>query len=75
MKETNNNLYIMPENIQTRWASVENPKGMKGKGGQENNGMVSGSVFPYVSRLYPLESGKRYDLFLPLSHTRLCIFS
>ncbi|MGZ5209998.1 MAG: glycoside hydrolase family 172 protein [Kaistella sp.] len=31
-------LYIMPEGQQTGWSSFENPGGLKGQGGKENNG-------------------------------------
>lgn len=32
------NIYEMPEGVETRWASGENPTGEKGKGGQANGG-------------------------------------
>lgn len=35
---TGQELFLMPEGIQTRWASPENPKAEKGKGGLENFG-------------------------------------
>jgi hypothetical protein len=38
MLHNDNPLYVVPGNIQTRWASGENPKGEKGKGGQKNAG-------------------------------------
>lgn len=31
-------LYTFPTNVQTGWSSFENPKGLKGVGGQENKG-------------------------------------
>jgi hypothetical protein len=31
-------LYTLPEGVETRWASPENPKGEKGKGAQSNGG-------------------------------------
>src|SRR5687767_3423157 len=31
-------LFEMPEGVESRWASGENPKGEKGKGGQANGG-------------------------------------
>lgn len=31
-------LFEMPENVESRWASGENPKGEKGKGAQANGG-------------------------------------
>jgi hypothetical protein len=31
-------LYIVPDGVETRWASAENPKGQKGRGGRENAG-------------------------------------
>ncbi len=31
-------LYEMPEGVETRWASGENPTGEKGRGGQANGG-------------------------------------
>lgn len=33
-----NNFYKIPDDVETRWASAENPKGEKGKGGQANDG-------------------------------------
>lgn len=32
------NLYFLPENVETRWASMENPLGRPGAGGQSNDG-------------------------------------
>lgn len=34
----NEPLFVVPEGVQTRWASAENPKGEKGAGGQVNAG-------------------------------------
>ena len=34
----NNELFIKTKDRQTRWASFENPLGLKGKGGMDNNG-------------------------------------
>jgi len=31
-------LYVVPDGVETRWASAENPKGEKGAGGRENAG-------------------------------------
>lgn len=31
-------LFVMPENVETRWASPENPTGERGRGGQANGG-------------------------------------
>ena len=31
-------LYVMPEGVETRWASSENPKGERGKGASTNAG-------------------------------------
>ncbi|MBN1765451.1 MAG: DUF2961 domain-containing protein [Sedimentisphaerales bacterium] len=44
-------LYILPENIETRWASPENWKGEKGAGGQVNSGRKGSPCFM-------LEAGK-----------------
>ncbi len=40
------NLYEMPDNIQTRWASPENPTAEKGKGGLENFGRKGRPAVP-----------------------------
>lgn len=34
----NDALYVVPNGVETRWASAENPKGEKGKGAESNNG-------------------------------------
>ena len=39
-----NNLYTYEPNVQTRWATFENPKGEKGKAGMTNNG-AKGAAF------------------------------
>jgi hypothetical protein len=38
-------LFTLPEDVQTRWASPENPTGEKGKGGQANDGREGSSAF------------------------------
>ncbi len=38
-------LYVIPEGIEPRWASPENPNGEKGKGAQENNGRKGSAFF------------------------------
>ena len=38
MPLTGQALYTMPDGIETRWASPENPKGLKGQAAQENAG-------------------------------------
>lgn len=39
-------LFVMPQNIQTRWASPENWDGAKGDAGQANNGRKGSPCFP-----------------------------
>jgi Protein of unknown function (DUF2961) len=39
-------LYTIPDNVETRWASPENPKGEKGKAGQTNGGRKGSPAFP-----------------------------
>ena len=39
-------LYEMPEGVETRWASGENPKGEKGKGGQARGGRKGSPTVP-----------------------------
>lgn len=39
-------LYEMPEGVETRWASGENPTGAKGKGGQANGGRKGAATVP-----------------------------
>ena len=34
----NESIYIIPEAVETRWATAENPKGLKGNGGKANKG-------------------------------------
>src|SRR5262245_51961742 len=38
-------LYTIPDNIETRWASPENPKGEKGKAGSTNGGRKGSPSF------------------------------
>ena len=40
------NIYEMPEGVETRWASGENPSGEKGKGGQFNAGRKGSPTVP-----------------------------
>ena len=49
-------LYVIPDGVSSRWASAENPKGEKGKGGQTNGGR-KGS--PSIS---PLKNGSQVVL-------------
>ena len=44
LTDNQNNLYDIPDNIETRWATAENPKGEKGVGGSANAGR-KGSAF------------------------------
>ncbi|MEP7266497.1 MAG: glycoside hydrolase family 172 protein [Saprospiraceae bacterium] len=37
-KQSNNSIYILDENAESRWISFENPTGAKSKGAMENNG-------------------------------------
>ena len=39
-------LYIVPDGVETRWASPENSKGQKGRGGRENAGRKGRSNLP-----------------------------
>jgi hypothetical protein len=39
-------IYEMPEGVETRWASGENPTGEKGKGGQANGGRKGAATVP-----------------------------
>lgn len=39
-------LYRLPEGLETRWASVENPSAAKGQGGQANGGRKGAAHFP-----------------------------
>ncbi|MBO7392632.1 MAG: DUF2961 domain-containing protein [Abditibacteriota bacterium] len=41
------NLFDIPENVETRWASCENPHGLKGEGGKERRGR-KGSAYKRV---------------------------
>ncbi|GEM_PF-3007740 len=43
---TNDTLYTMPKNVQTRWASAENWDGAKGAAGQANRGRKGSAWFP-----------------------------
>jgi len=43
-------LYVMPEGVETRWASPENPKGEKGKAGQANAGRKGRPCLPLKPR-------------------------
>lgn len=40
-------LFVVPEDVQTRWASAENWKGEKGAGGQANAGRKGSPSFPF----------------------------
>jgi len=42
----NDSLFLMPKNIQTRWASPENWDGAKGAAGQANQGRKGSACFP-----------------------------
>jgi len=42
-------LYAFPDNIQTRWASPENPTGEKGQAGTANGGRKGSPAFPLVA--------------------------
>ena len=39
-------LYIVPDAVETRWASPENPKGQKGRGGRDNAGRKGRASIP-----------------------------
>jgi len=39
-------LYTLPDGIETRWASPENPEGEKGKGAQSNGGRKGRPAIP-----------------------------
>lgn len=55
MFDVTKNLFTMPENVETRWASPENPTGEKGKAAKKDNGR-KGSAF------FKLNSGESYVL-------------
>jgi hypothetical protein len=38
-------LYVVPDGVETRWASPENPHGERGQGGQENGGRKGAAFF------------------------------
>lgn len=40
-------LFMLPEDVETRWASAENWKGEKGAGGQANAGREGSPSFPF----------------------------
>jgi hypothetical protein len=40
------NLFVMPEGIETRWASPENPTGARGQAAQANAGRKGSACFP-----------------------------
>ncbi len=42
----NTPLYKLPDGVVTRWASPENPKGLKGEGGKEGGGRKGRACFP-----------------------------
>lgn len=44
-----NPMYIMPEGVETRWASPENPRGVKGGGGRMFGGRKGSSAFVLMS--------------------------
>jgi hypothetical protein len=48
-------LYVVPDGVETRWASPENPSGERGKGAQANGGR-KGSAF------WPLKAGEQRTL-------------
>ncbi|MDQ1590911.1 MAG: hypothetical protein QOG71_1538, partial [Pyrinomonadaceae bacterium] len=39
-------IYEMPEGVESRWASGENPTGAKGRGGQANGGRKGSPTVP-----------------------------
>lgn len=41
-----NPLYTIPKGVETRWASPENPRGEKGKGGMSKGGRKGSACFP-----------------------------
>ncbi|HEU4389891.1 MAG TPA: DUF2961 domain-containing protein, partial [Blastocatellia bacterium] len=43
---TAQSLFVLPDNVETRWASPENPKGEKGKAAQANGGRKGSPSFP-----------------------------
>lgn len=43
-------LYVVPDGVETRWASPENPKGEKGKAGQANAGRKGRPCLPLKPR-------------------------
>ncbi|MFO7958627.1 MAG: glycoside hydrolase family 172 protein [Candidatus Brocadiia bacterium] len=43
-------LYVVPDGVETRWASAENPKGEKGAGGRENAGRKGRPAVPIKDR-------------------------
>jgi hypothetical protein len=42
-------LYVMPDGVETRWASPENPRGERGQGGKENGTRKGSPAFPLKS--------------------------
>ena len=48
-------LYVVPDGVETRWASPENPTGERGKGASTNGGR-KGSAF------FPLKAGEQRTL-------------
>jgi hypothetical protein len=53
-------LYALPQGVQTRWASPENPRGQKGRAARANAGRKGSACFPLQSgesRLLAEESG------------------
>jgi hypothetical protein len=55
-----NSLYTMPEGVESRWASAENPKAEKGKAAMKNGGRKGSSFFtmkPGEQHILAEESG------------------
>jgi hypothetical protein len=40
-------LFVVPEGVESRWASAENPKGERGAGGQANDGRKGKACYPF----------------------------
>ena len=47
---SNQSLYTFPGNVETRWASPENPTGEKGQAGKANAGRKGSPAFPLLAR-------------------------
>lgn len=47
--DSNQSLYIFPGNVETRWASPENPSGEKGQAGKANGGRKGSPAFPLAA--------------------------